>query len=38
MMVSEANKVQVWPFEDMMLILIATVLLYLMYRIYTYRV
>ena len=38
MMVSEANKVQVWPFEDMMLILIATVLLYLMYRIYTYRI
>ena len=38
MMVSEANKVQVWPFEDMMLILVATVLLYLMYRIYTYRV
>ena len=38
MMVSEANKVQVWPFEDMMLILIATVLLYLMYRIYNYRV
>ena len=37
-MVTEVNKVQVGPFEDMMLIIIATALLYLMYRIYTYRV
>ena len=36
--VTEVNKVQVGPFEDMMLILVATVLLYLMYRVYTYRV
>jgi hypothetical protein len=37
-MVTEVNKVQVGPFEDMMLIIIATALLYLMYRIYTYRI
>jgi hypothetical protein len=35
--IAEAEKVQVWPFEDMILILMTTFLFYLMYKLYTYR-
>lgn len=38
LVLTEAEKVKVWPFEDMLMILAATFLLYLMYRLYTYRV
>lgn len=35
--ITHAKKVQVGPLEDMMLVLASTALLYLIYRVYTYR-
>lgn len=38
LILTEAEKVKVWPLEDIMLILSCTFLLYLMYRLYSYRI
>ena len=38
LVLTEAEKVKVGPLEDMLVILAATFLLYLMYKLYIYRV